>query len=114
MAQYECTFIARQDLSKPDVDKLTDNLIALLEKHGGKVVKREYWGLRQMAYEINKNRKGHYVLLGIDAGNAAMDAIGNEMRLSEEVVRNLVIKVEKIDNKPSAPMQRAGEDYAAA
>ena len=113
MAQYECTFIVRQDLSKPDVEKLTDSMAAILEKNGGKIVKRENWGLRPLAYEINKNRKGHYVMLGVDANGAALDAMTNEMRLSEEIIRNLEIKVEKLDNKPSAPMQR-GDDYAAA
>lgn len=113
MAFYECTFIARQDLSKPDVDKIADDLTTLLQKHKGKVVKREYWGLRPLAYEINKNRRGHYVMLGIDAGNAAMDALRTELRLSEEVIRNLEVRVEKIDNKPSAILQRSEEPEAA-
>ncbi len=113
MAFYECTFIARQDLSKPDVDKLTDNLTALLQKHKAKVVKREYWGLRPLAYEINKNRRGHYMMLGIEASNPAMDALRNELRLSEEVIRNLEVRVEKIDSKPSVILQRQDETEAA-
>lgn len=113
MAQYECTFIVRQDLTKPDVEKLVDSLVAILEKKGGKVLKRENWGLRPLAYEINKNRKGHYVMLGVEATGEALDAMTSEMRLSEEVIRNLEIKVEKLDTKPSAPMQR-GDDYEAA
>lgn len=112
-AFYECTFIARQDLAKSDVDTLTDNLVELLGKHGGKVLKREYWGLRPLAYEINKNRRGHYVLLGVEATAAAMTALTNEMRLSEDVVRNLEVNVDKIDNKPSAILQRSDESEAA-
>jgi small subunit ribosomal protein S6 len=113
MAFYECTFIARQDLSKPDVDKIAADLTNLLQKHKGKVLKREYWGLRPLAYEINKNRRGHYMLLGVEANNAGMDALRNELRLSEEVIRNLEVVVDKIDNKPSAILSRHEESEAA-
>ena len=109
MTHYECTFIARQDLSKADVDKLADNITALIEKNDGKVLKREYWGLRSMAYEIKKNRKGHYVMLGIEGGGKAIEAIRTELRLSEEVLRNLEIKVDTIDSKPTVMAQRADE-----
>lgn len=113
MAHYECTFIARQDLSPADVEKLCDNLGKLLEKHGGKIEKKEYWGLRGLAYEINKQRKGHYTMLYVTGDGKAMDALRTEMRLSEEIIRNLEVRVEKFDKKPSV-MMRGSEDSAAA
>ena len=106
MAQYECTFIARQDLSKADVDKLADNLTEILQKHKGSVVKREYWGLRSLAYEVKQNRRGHYIMLGVAANNEAMEAFRTELRLNEDIIRNLEIKVEKLDSKPSVIASR--------
>lgn len=105
MAFYECTFIARQDLAPSDVQKLTDERVALLEKHGAKVIKRESWGLRNLAYEINKNRKGHYVFLGVEAKEEALEAYRNEHRLSEEVLRNVEIFSEEMDGKPTIMMR---------
>ena len=105
MAFYECTFIARQDLAPSDVEKLADSRVELLEKHGAKLVKRESWGLRPLAYEINKNRKGHYVMLGIEAEEKALDAYRTENRLSEEVIRGLEIVVDEMDKKPSLMMR---------
>jgi small subunit ribosomal protein S6 len=106
MAFYECTFIARQDLAPSDVKKLTEERVALLEKHGAKVMKQENWGIRTLAYEINKNRKGHYVFLGVEAKEEALEAYRNEQRLSEEVVRNVEIFVEEMDaNKPTVMMR---------
>ncbi len=112
-AFYECTFIARQDLAKADVDKLTDEFSALLQKNGGKVVKREYWGLRPLAYEVAKNRRGHYVLLGVEAPHAALLALQTELGHSESIIRNMEVRVEKIDNKPSAILQRQDDAEAA-
>ncbi len=105
MAFYECIFIARQDLAPSDVEKLTDNMVAILEKHDGKVTKRESWGIRSLAYEINKNRKGHYVLLGVEASEAALEAYRTEQRLSEETLRNMEVRLEAIDSKPSVMMR---------
>jgi small subunit ribosomal protein S6 len=109
MTHYECTFIARQDLSKADVEKIADQLAASIEKAKGKVVKREYWGLKALAYEINKNRRGHYMMLGLDAGGAAIDALRHELRINEDILRSLEVKVEKLDSKPSVMAQRADE-----
>jgi len=106
MAFYECVFIARQDLAPNDVEKLTDSMAAVMEKRGAKVLKRESWGLRPLAYEINKNRKGHYVMLAVEASEEALDAYRTEQRLSEETLRNLEVRVDAIDsNKPSVMMR---------
>lgn len=106
MAFYECTFIARQDLSPNDVEKLTDNVVAILEKHKAKIIKRESWGLRPLAYEINKNRKGHYVMLAVEASEEALNAYRTEQRLSEETVRSLEIKVDEAEVKKPSVMMR--------
>ena len=63
MPLYESTFVVRQDVSRADVTKLVETFSAIITQGGGKVVKDEYWGLRNLAYRIKKNRKGHYVML---------------------------------------------------
>jgi small subunit ribosomal protein S6 len=105
MALYEATFIARRDISTQDVTKLTDQFSAIITSNGGKVVKSEYWGLRNMAYKVKKNKKGHYVMLGLDAPSAAVKELERNLHLNEDVIRNLTIRVEEIEAGPSAPLK---------
>lgn len=104
MPLYETTFIARQDLSRQDVQKLADNFSGIITGQGGKVVKAEHWGLRSLAYRINKNRKGHYVMLAIDAPFAAVAEMQRQMRLSEEIIRSLTVRVDAIEEGASPMM----------
>lgn len=106
MPLYESTFIARQDISQADVTKLTEGFSDVVKEKGGKVVKNEYWGLRSLAYRINKNRKGHYSFLGIDAPADAIKEMERKMGLSEDIIRTLTIKVDAIDEEPSAILQQ--------
>lgn len=105
MSLYECVVIARQDIAAPQVDTLTDDLTNTLTGLGGQVTKREYWGLRNIAYRIKKNRKGHYVLLNIDAPAAAVSEMERQMSLNEDVLRFLTVRVEELEEGPSAVMQ---------
>lgn len=111
MALYECTFIARQDLSRAEINRLVETFTETLTAQGGKIVHAEQWGLRTLAYKINKNRKGHYVMLAIDAEPQAMKELERTMRINEEIVRILTVRVEAHDEEPSAMMsQRSGRD----
>lgn len=112
MPLYESTFIARQDLSRQDVAKLTENMSAIVAQGGGKVVKDEYWGLRNLAYKINKSRKGHYVMLAIDSPAAAVKEMERNLGHNEDVIRTLTIRVDSLEDGPSAMMQqpRSRED----
>lgn len=101
MPLYESTFIARQDISPQDVEKITEQFTKVLTENGGKVVKKESWGLRNLAYHIRKNRKGHYVMLAIDAPAAAVKELERKYKLSEDVIRNLTVKVSNISKDPS-------------
>jgi small subunit ribosomal protein S6 len=111
MALYESTIIARQDLSTQDVEKIIDKLTAVLKEHGGKVVKVERWGLRNLAYEINKNRKGHYVMLCLDTPAPALREYEHSVRYNEDILRILTIAVEA-HSKEDSPIIR--EDKEAA
>lgn len=106
MALYEVTFVARPDLSKQDVTKIADEATQTLQGLKGKVVKNEYWGLRSLAYKINKNGKGHYVMLGVDAPAAAVLELERVLGINENIVRHLTVRVDEMDkNKPSVMMQ---------
>jgi small subunit ribosomal protein S6 len=105
MSLYECVFIARQDISAPQVETLTAELTEIITQGGGSVSKTEYWGLRNIAYRVKKNRKGHYVLLNIDAPSAAVKEMERQMSINEDVLRTLTIRVEELEEGPSAMMQ---------
>jgi small subunit ribosomal protein S6 len=105
MALYESVFIARQDISSAQTEALTEQFSQIIADQGGTVSKKEYWGLKSLAFRIKKNRKGHYVLLNIDAPAAAVIEMEHNMRLNEDVLRYLTVKVEALEEGPSAIMQ---------
>jgi small subunit ribosomal protein S6 len=110
MPLYEHVFIARQDLSNTQAEGLIEHFSTVLADNGGKVVENEYWGVKTMAYKINKNRKGHYAFLKSDAPAAAVQEMERLMRLHDDVMRVLTIKVEKHEEGPSAMMQKRDRD----
>ena len=107
---YESVFIARQDISPTQVDGLADAFEKIIIDAGGSIAKRESWGLRTMAYKINKNRKGHYVLLNMEAPATALHEMERQMRINEDVLRYLSIRVDKLEDAPSV-MMRNKERY---
>ena len=109
MAYYESVFIARQDLSTTQADGLADTFQKVIEDNGGKVTKRETWGLRNMAYKVKKNRKGHYALFNIDAPSAAIEEMERQMRLHEDILRSMTLRIDELDEEPSAVLQGRGE-----
>ena len=110
MSLYENIFIARQDATAAQVEALTDAFANIIAEQGGKVTKREYWGLRSLSYRIKKNRKGHYMLLNIDASPAAVKEMERNMRISEDVLRLLTVRVEELEEGPSAMLQSRARD----
>tara|TARA_B100000029_G_scaffold501471_1_gene574945 strand:+ start:184 stop:642 length:459 start_codon:yes stop_codon:yes gene_type:complete len=110
LAYYETVFIARQDILAPQVDGLIDTFEKILKSHGGKITKKEQWGLRTLAYKIKKNRKGHYVLINIDGTPDAIHEMEKQMQLHEDVLRFLTIKVEALEEGPSFMMQNKDRD----
>lgn len=101
MALYEHVFIARQDVSNAQVESITADFSKIIEENGGKVAKNEYWGLKTLAYRIKKNRKGHYVLLNVDAPHAAVAEMERQARLNEDILRFMTVRVEELEEGPS-------------
>ncbi len=108
MAYYESVFIARQDISATQVATLAETFTEIITSNGGTVSKHEYWGLRGLAYRIKKNRKGHYSLFNIDAPWTAVQEMERNMRLNEDVLRYLTIRVDELEEGPSVVMQNRG------
>ena len=109
MSFYEHVFIARQDLSSAQAEGLIEHFGTVLADNGGKLVEHEYWGVKTMAYRINKNRKGHYAFLKIDAPAAAVQEMERLMRLHDDVMRVMTIKVDAHKEGPSVQMQKRDE-----
>jgi small subunit ribosomal protein S6 len=110
MPLYECVLIARNDVTQQQVEAIADTVAAQLEGDGGSIKKREYWGLRSLAYRIKKNRKGHYMLLGLDAKPTSLTEMERQLGLNEDVLRFLTIRVDEIEEAPSAILTRKSED----
>jgi small subunit ribosomal protein S6 len=129
MPLYETVFIARNDVTQQQVEAIADAIGAQLDADKGiappppvaegeaepprssvSIKKREYWGLRSLAYRINKNRKGHYMLLGIDAAPASVKEMERQLRLNEDVLRFLTIRVDALEEGPSAILSRKSDD----
>ena len=105
MALYEHVFISRQDLSNAQAEGLIEHFSAVLSDNEGKIIDQEYWGLKTMAYKINKNRKGHYAFLKSDAPSSAVQEMERLMRLHEDVMRVMTIRVDEHEEGPSVVIQ---------
>jgi small subunit ribosomal protein S6 len=110
MALYEHIFLARQDVSPTQVEELTTAFTDLITQGGGKVTKNEYWGLKSLSYRIKKNRKAHYTLLNIDAPHSAIAEMERQQGLSEDILRFMTIRVDELEEGPSAMMQKRDRD----
>ncbi len=109
MPLYEHVFISRQDLSNTQAEGLIEHFGTVLADNGGKIVDQEYWGVKTMAYRINKNRKGHYAFLKTDSPAPAVQEMERLMRLHEDVMRVLTIKVDEHAEGPSIQMRKSEE-----
>jgi len=109
MAFYERVFIARQDVSSAQVEQLAESFAGIVRDNGGQVTKTEQWGLKTLTYKIKKNRKGHYVLMNIEAPAPAVAEMERNMGISEDVLRFMTVRVDELEVGPSAMMQSRNE-----
>jgi small subunit ribosomal protein S6 len=110
MPLYEHVFLARQDLSPQQVEELTAQYKGVVEQMGGKVPKTEYWGVKSLAYRIRKNRKAHFTMFNIDAPPTAIREIERQQGINEDVLRFLTVRVDELEEGPSAMMRKADRD----
>jgi small subunit ribosomal protein S6 len=110
MPLYEHVFLARQDASAQQVEEFTTQITGVIEGLGGKVAKTESWGVRSLTYRMNKNRKAHFVLLNIDGPAAIVSEIERQERINEDIIRYLTVRVDELEEGPSAMMRKADRD----
>ncbi|MGL5734646.1 MAG: 30S ribosomal protein S6 [Beijerinckiaceae bacterium] len=106
MALYEHVLMARQDVTAQQVEALVEQYKTVIEAAGGQIVKNEYWGVKSLAYRIKKNRKAHFQFLGIDAPHTALNEIERQMGINEDVLRFMTIRVDAIEEGPSAMLRK--------
>jgi len=109
MSVYEHVFIARPDITAQQVETLIKDFTDIVTDGGGKVTKTEYWGLRNTAYKIKKNRKAHYVMLHLDSAHPAVAEMERQQRLHEDVLRAMTIRVDELEEGPSAVMRHKAD-----
>ncbi len=110
MPLYEHIFLARQDVTPQQVDQMVATYKGVLEANGGKVDKVENWGLKSLAYRVKKNRKAHFTLFNVDAPAAAVAEMERQMRINEDILRFMTIRVEELETEPSVMMQKRDRD----
>ena len=110
MSLYEHVFLARQDVSGQRVDEIVEQYKGVIEAGGGSVSKTEYWGLKSLAFRINKNRKAHYTLMNIEAPHTAVAEMERQMGINEDVLRFLTVRVDGLEDEPSVQMQKKERD----
>ena len=110
MALYEHVFLARQDLSQAQVDQLAATATEIVEQNDGKVTKTETWGLKNLAYKIDRNRKAHFVLLNIEGPGSVVEELERQTRINEDVIRYMTIRVDEPEEGPSVMMRKNERD----
>ncbi len=110
MPLYEHVYLARQDISPQQAEALTGQFKAIVTSLGGKVGKAEYWGVKSLAYRINKNRKAHFTLLNIDAPPAALKELERQEGINEDILRFLTVRVDAFEDGPSAQLRKRDDD----
>ena len=110
MPLYEHVLLARQDVSAQQVEELTAQLKGVIEQMGGKIAKLEQWGVKTLAYRLRKNRKAHFTLFNVDGPSAALNEIERQERLNEDVLRYITVRVDELEEGPSAMMRKSDRD----
>ena len=110
MAFYEHVFLTRQDVSGQRVDELVEQFKGVVSGAGGSVGKTEYWGLKSLTFRIKKNRKAHFTMMNIDGPHGAVAEMERQMRINEDVLRFLTVRVETLEEEPSVQMQKKERD----
>ena len=111
MALYESVIIGRQDLTNSQFETLIDEFTSVIKSHDGEIKKTEYWGIRNLAYKINKNRKAHYYMLNISSSSETISEYERLLGLHEDIIRFLTIKIDKVDENPSLLMNNKVDRY---
>jgi small subunit ribosomal protein S6 len=89
---------------------MIDQYKGVIEQNGGKVEKTEMWGVKSLAFRIKKNRKAHFTLFNFDAPATAVAEMERQMRINEDILRFMTIRVDALETEPSVMMQKRDRD----
>jgi small subunit ribosomal protein S6 len=110
MPLYEHVFMARQDVTPQQVEGMVDQYRGVIEANGGAIEKTEMWGVKSLAYRIKKNRKAHFAMFNLNAPAAAVAEMERQMRINEDILRFMTVRVEALESDPSVMMQKRDRD----
>jgi small subunit ribosomal protein S6 len=110
MPLYEHVFMARQDVTPQQVEGMVDQYRGVIEANGGAIEKTEMWGVKSLAYRIKKNRKAHFAMFNLNAPAAAVAEMERQMRINEDILRFMTVRVETLESDPSVMMQKRDRD----
>ena len=110
MAYYESVLVFRQDLTESQVKEKADKFTEIIKELGGDVKSTEFWGLKNLAYVIRKNRKAHYVMLNIELSGDKITELERRYRIDEDVIRFLNVRVDELSTTPSIMMKKNNEE----
>ena len=110
MAYYESVLVFRQDLTEPQVKEKAAKFTEIIKELGGDVKSTEFWGLKNLAYIIRKNRKAHYVMLNIELPGVQITELERRSRIDEDVIRFLNVRVDELAKTPSIMMKKNTEE----
>ena len=97
MSFYENTLVAKQDLPKPELDKIKEKYADLINKNSGKVVKIEEWGLLNLARKIKRYNKGFYIHYKFEGNKQTVDEINKKIKIDGSIIRYLIVKYKNLD-----------------
>lgn len=106
MAFYESVMVFRGDLTESQVKERAAKFTEIIKELKGAVKSSEFWGLKNLAYIIRKNKRAHYVMLNIEMDGAAVAEYERRLRIDEDVIRYLNVRVDKLADAPSVMMRK--------
>ncbi|MEE8163866.1 MAG: 30S ribosomal protein S6 [Anaerolineae bacterium] len=94
MRNYEFTFIVHPDVEDEGITDVTEKVSQFIADGGGQVTNVDHWGRRRLAYPIQKQKEGYYVLLQVQLDPESINTLERNLKLTEEVIRYLLVRVE--------------------
>ncbi len=109
MAFYESVLVFRQDLTEPQVKEKAAKFNEIINELGGSVKTTEFWGLKNLAYIIRKNRKAHYVMFNMELPGEQITEYERRLRIDEDTIRFLNVRTQELSKTPSVMMKKNSE-----
>lgn len=114
MREYEAMIIAKADLPEAELSKMVSKWETIIGNDGGQVVKKDTWGVRRLAYPINKQSRGNYFVYDVATHQSNIQELERVLKLEENVLRSMVIKLADNVNVENRRLELQQQADAAA